>query len=71
MLMSTDVERNLVEIRGMLKYCTESPNGTYPSGIAFIGAEEQVLNFIVELIKEYNYRRSEFIFASSQSVKKK
>jgi predicted Zn finger-like uncharacterized protein len=65
-LMATDVENNLVEIKGKLIYCTESPNGRYRSGISFIGTDEQVSKFAIKMIKEYNYRRSNLFVAPHQ-----
>ncbi|MGD8272862.1 MAG: PilZ domain-containing protein [Desulfobacterales bacterium] len=57
-LMAVDLEGNLVEIEGKLAYSKRSHAGTYLSGIAFVGNDAQVINFVIKLVKEYNYRKS-------------
>lgn len=65
-LMATDPQKNLIEIKGKLIYCTESSTGMYLSGVAFIGTDEQVAEFVSKLIKEYNYRRTNLLIAVTQ-----
>ncbi len=55
-LAATDRNKKLFEVRGKLVYSKMTSIGTYFSGIKFIGLEEQVTKFIVNLIKEYNYQ---------------
>jgi predicted Zn finger-like uncharacterized protein len=57
-LMAVDLEDNLLEIKGKLVYSKRSSAGTYLSGIAFVGNDEQMVNFVIKLVKEYNYRKS-------------
>jgi hypothetical protein len=56
-LMAVDLEENLFEIRGRLMHSNRSANGMYLSGIAFVGSDWQVSNFVVKLVKGYNYRK--------------
>ena len=57
-LMAVDLKDNLFEIRGRLMYSRKSSTGMYLSGIAFVGSDEQVANFVIKLVKEYNYRKN-------------
>jgi hypothetical protein len=57
-LMAVDLEDTLFEIRGRLMYSKKSSAGMYLSGIAFVGSDEQVTNFVIKLVKEYNYRKN-------------
>lgn len=57
-LMAVDLEDNLIEIKGRLMHSKQSSAGTYLSGIAFAGNDQQVVNFVIKLVKEYNYRKS-------------
>ena len=56
-LMATDAKNNLIEIDGNLVYCKKSSTGRYHSGVSFIGTEKEIIIFIIELIKEYNFRK--------------
>ena len=56
-LMAVDLEENLIEIKGRLMHSNRSASGTYLSGIAFVGSDWQVSNFVVKLVKGYNYRK--------------
>jgi predicted Zn finger-like uncharacterized protein len=57
-LMAVDLKDNLLEIKGKLIYSKRSSAGTYLSGIAFVGNDAQMVNFVIKLVKEYNYRKS-------------
>lgn len=57
-LMAVDLEDNLFEIKGSLMHSRRSPTGMYLSRIAFVGSDEQVANFVIKLVKEYNYRKN-------------
>jgi hypothetical protein len=56
--MAVDLKDNLFEIKGKLIYSKRSSAGMYLSGIAFVGHDEQMVNFVIKLVKEYNYRKS-------------
>jgi hypothetical protein len=57
-LMAIDLDNKFIEIEGRLIYCKKVATGMYHSGIEFFGSDEQVINFIVRLIKEYNNRKN-------------
>ena len=57
-LMAVDLEDNLFEINGKLIYSKKLSAGMYLQGIAFVGSDEQVIKFIVKLVKGYNYRKN-------------
>lgn len=54
-LAATDRKKKLFKVKGRLAYSKKTSIGTYFSGIRFIGMEEHVIKFIVNLVKEYNY----------------
>jgi hypothetical protein len=54
-LAATDRKKNLFKVKGKLAYSKNTSIGTYFTGIKFIGLEEHVTKFIVNLIKEYNF----------------
>ena len=56
-LMAVDKDNILFEIDAELVYCKKSAPGVYQSGIRFIGSEEELINYVTRLIKEYNYRK--------------
>ena len=56
-LMATDSEKNIIEIKGQLKYSKASTGETYLSGIEYIGSDNQAVDFITKLIREYNSHR--------------
>ena len=60
LLMAVDLDNKFVEIKGELVYCKKTATGMYQSGIKFVGSIEQVTNFAVKLIKEYNHRKNNF-----------
>jgi len=57
-LMAVDLENNLFEIKGKLVYTKKTSTGMYLSGIEFVGNNRQVANFIIKLVKEYKYQKS-------------
>jgi hypothetical protein len=57
-MMAIDLDNKFIEIMGELVYCKKTVTGMYHSGIKFVGTNEQVVNFAVRLIKEYNHRKN-------------
>jgi len=56
-LTATNREKQFIEVEGNLKYTKASSNGTYLCGIEFVGNEERVKDFIINLIKVYNVKK--------------
>jgi len=65
-LLAVDLDTKFIDIKGELVYCKKADSGMYHSGIKFVGTDEQVRDFIVGLIKEYNYRRNNLINSLDQ-----
>jgi len=57
-LVAVDLDNKFIEIKGELVYCKKTAAGIYHSGIKFVSTKEQVVNFAVRLIKEYNHRKN-------------
>ena len=60
LLTAVDLDDNLVDIKGELVYCRDTATGLYHSGLKFVDTNEQMVNFAVRLIKEYNHRKNNF-----------
>ncbi|MHA2172383.1 MAG: PilZ domain-containing protein [Candidatus Kariarchaeaceae archaeon] len=54
LIMAVDLDNNLIELKGRLIYCRETPSGMYQAGIKFIGSEDEKAMFAVNLIKLYH-----------------
>jgi c-di-GMP-binding flagellar brake protein YcgR len=67
-LSATDLDKNLMELRGKLIHSTRSASGTYLSGIEFVGVDGRVKDFITRLILEYNYRGSNLFIAVTRKA---
>ena len=57
-LVAVDLDNKFIEIKGELVCCEKTAAGIYHSGIKFVSTKEQVVNFAVRLIKEYNHRKN-------------
>ena len=57
LLTTVDLDNNFIEIKGELVYCKKTAAGAYHSGIKFVDTEEQMVDFTVKLIKEYNHQK--------------
>jgi hypothetical protein len=55
-LTAIDWEKNLVEVNGKLIYSVKESTEMYRCGIEFVGINEQVTDFTVNLIKNHNYQ---------------
>jgi len=60
LLTAVDLDENLIDIKGELVYCRDTPTGMYHSGIKFVDTNEQRVNFAKRLIKDYNHRKNNF-----------
>ena len=58
LLTATDKMKRLMEVKGRLIYSKKASEGTYLCGIEFIGKDEQVKDFITNLIRVYNVQRN-------------
>jgi hypothetical protein len=66
-MMTADMNNNLIEMKGELIYCFQAETGIYHSGIKFIGKDRQVIKFVTEMIKVYNYRKNKMLIAQSHN----
>jgi len=57
-MMTVDMNNNLIEIKGELKYCYKSDTAKYHSGIQFIGTNEQIKKFVTKSIRVYTHRKN-------------
>jgi hypothetical protein len=67
-LAALDWENNLVEVKGKLIYSVKESTEMYRSGIEFVGIDERVAEFIMILIKDYNYRGYNLFIAIGREI---
>jgi predicted Zn finger-like uncharacterized protein len=68
-LATLDRKNTLIEVNGKLVYFIKKPLEMYLSGIEFIDTDKRVAEFIVNLVKGYNYRRYNLFIAIGQKIK--
>jgi predicted Zn finger-like uncharacterized protein len=66
-ITATDKDKNFVEVESKLIYSKKTSIGTYLCGIEFLGIDERVINFITQLIKEYNFRGNNLFITLKKS----
>jgi len=67
-LATLDWENNLVEVNGKLVYFVKKTREMYLSGIEFIDSDQRIVEFIVNLVKGYNYRGYNLFIAICQKI---
>ncbi len=63
-LISVDLNKNIIEIKGKVAYCKKIKSGKYQTGISFKGTHAQNIHFIKGLIRAYHYNRDEYRYSS-------
>ena len=56
-LLSNDRENNLIEVEGKVVYSRQAPSGRFETGICFQGTHEENIQFIMSLVKVFNFRK--------------
>ena len=69
LLTTVDLDNNIIEIKSELVYCRMTATGMYHSGVKFIDTNEQMVNFAVNLIKEYNHKKNDSHGSPAQQPK--
>jgi hypothetical protein len=67
-IATLDWENNLVEVNGKLVYFIKKPIEMYLTGIEFIDSDKKIVEFIVNLVKGYNYRGYNLFIAIGQKI---
>lgn len=67
-LAAIDWEKNLVEVKGNLIYSVKKSNEMYRCGIEFVGINERVKDFIVNVIKNHNYQGYKLFIAIGRKI---
>ena len=57
-LMTSDMDDNLIEIKGEVVYSHKTRIDKYESGISFLGSEYKKREFSKKLIKVFHYRKN-------------
>ena len=67
-LAAIDWEKNFVEVKGKLIYSVKESAEMYRCGIEFVGINERVAEFIVNLIKNHNYQGHNLFIAIGRKI---
>ena len=58
LLMSIDLENNIMEIKGKVTYSKKDKSGKYETGISFLGTFDKNIQIIKNFIKTYHSRKN-------------
>jgi hypothetical protein len=64
-IMTIGVNNNLIEIQGELIYCCKSDTKMYHSGVKFIGTNDQITEFVTQIVKVYSHRKNNLYIVKS------
>ena len=68
-LISVDLNKDIIEIKGKVAYCKMSKTKKYRVGISFEGTHAQSIHFVKGLIRSYYYNRDEYRNSSASENK--
>ena len=57
-LMTSDLDDNLIEIKGKVVYSHKTSGEKFESGISFVGTENEKKQFSQKLIRVFHYRKN-------------
>ena len=58
LLMSIDLENNIMEIKGKVAHSIKDKSGKYETGITFLGKHDENIQIIKKFIKIYHLRKN-------------
>ena len=58
LLMSIDLENNIMEVKGKVAHSKKNKSGKYETGIRFLGAHDENIKTIKSFIKTYHSRKT-------------
>jgi len=58
LLMSIDLENNIMEIKGKVAHSKKDKSGKYETGISFLGTHDENIQTIKSFIKTYHSRKT-------------
>ncbi len=59
-LISVDLNKDIIEIKGKVAYCKKNKTEKYRVGISFEGTHAQNIRFVKTLIRSYYYNKDEY-----------
>jgi c-di-GMP-binding flagellar brake protein YcgR len=59
-LISVDLNKDIIEIKGKVAYCKKNKSKKYRVGISFEGTHAQNIRFVKGLIRSYYYNKDEY-----------
>jgi hypothetical protein len=59
-LISVDLNKDIIEIKGKVAYCKKNKTEKYRVGISFEGTNEQNIRFVKALTRSYYYNKDEY-----------
>jgi len=58
LLMSIDLENNIMEVKGKVAHSKKDKSGKYETGISFLGTHDENIQTIKSFIKTYHSRKT-------------
>jgi len=58
LLMSIDLENNLMEIKGKVAHSKKDKSAKYETGISFLGTHDETIQIIKKFVKTYHSRKN-------------
>lgn len=58
LLMSIDLENNIMEIKGKVAHSKKGNSGKYETGISFLGTRDENVQIIKKFVKTYHTRKN-------------
>ena len=58
LLVSVDLDKNVIEHKGKVAYCQKSGNGKFRTGISFDGTHVANVKFATKITKSYHYLKN-------------
>ena len=58
LLMSIDLENNIMEVKGKVAHSKKDNSGKYETGISFLGTHDENIQIITKFIKTYHSRKN-------------
>jgi len=63
-LISVDLNKNIIEIKGKVAYCKKNESTKYRVGISFAGTQAQNVDFVKGLTKAYYHNKDKYCYHS-------
>ncbi len=70
LLMSIDLENNIMEVKGKVAHSKKDKSGKYETGISFLGTHDENIQIIKKFIKTYHSRKTNRKHSRNAEIRK-